>query len=145
MRLSNHFTLKEFTRSAIATQNNLPNNPSSEQIQNLRLVAHSMEVIRAMAGNIPIIPDSVYRSPEVNQYVGGSSTSRHMAGLAIDFTIAGYTVKQVIDLIQMSNVPFHKCINEHDCWVHWSFPRLGEKAICQQWLKDSEGYHLIQV
>ena len=37
----------------------------------------------------PIIISSGYRSPEVNRRVGGSATSNHLTGCAVDIRVAG--------------------------------------------------------
>ena len=39
--------------------------------------------------NEPIIINSGYRSPEVNRKVGGSATSNHLTGCAVDIRVAG--------------------------------------------------------
>jgi uncharacterized protein YcbK (DUF882 family) len=38
---------------------------------------------------------SGYRCKEVNQLVGGKSTSQHTKGMVVDFTIKGLSVKKL--------------------------------------------------
>jgi hypothetical protein len=63
----------------------LDNTPSSVIVANLTRLADRMEVVRSILGNKPIVVTSGYRSPQVNAGVGGSSTSAHMTGNAVDF------------------------------------------------------------
>lgn len=140
MKLTEHFTLVEFTKSRTARVLGLDNIPGVEEIKNLKRLAEVMEIIREAAGGIPITPDSVYRSEAVNRAVGGESTSRHLRGLAIDFTIPGYTIEATINLIKGLDIPFHKVINEYGSWVHLSIPAEGEAAQRIALRKTRHGY-----
>lgn len=82
-RLSEHFTLKEMTK----TNTGLPNKITKEEIyQNLKdLVIEVLEPLRELYG-LPIIVNSGYRSFDVNNAVNGSRTSQHQKGQAADIT-----------------------------------------------------------
>jgi hypothetical protein len=79
MKLSNNFSLSEFTE----TSTGLPNKPSQEAVNNLKyLVQYVLQPARDKFGPIEIT--SGYRSEKVNAAVGGSATSDHLKGKAAD-------------------------------------------------------------
>lgn len=121
MNLSNNFTLEEATFSETAVRMNINNQPSAEQLENMKIAAEGMEKIRALLGK-PIRVNSWLRLPEVNVAVGGSKISSHMDGWAIDFTCAGfgdpYTVAKAL---KDSDIQVDQCIHEFGRWVHVSF------------------------
>lgn len=85
-RLSDHFTLDEMTRSGTAIRLGLDNTPSAIAIGNLKaLCLNVLEPLRRRYG--AIIITSGYRSPEVNQAVGGANCSQHLSGEAADIYI----------------------------------------------------------
>lgn len=81
-----HFTYKE----AIKTATGLGNTPSPEVAVNIGVTAMRMETVRNILHNKPIIINSWFRSPLVNKAVGGSKTSDHMKGYAVDFKCPSY-------------------------------------------------------
>ena len=120
IRLSQHFTLGEMTR----TGTGIPNIPSRVIIENLKRVCEWLEELRRRyneryffeeggrrkeegeyfkgreEGGVrsenreeaeePIVITSGYRSPEVNRAVGGSPSSNHLSGCAVDIRCAGF-------------------------------------------------------
>ena len=111
MHLSEHMTLGEVTK----TSTGMTNIPSRVNIENLKRVCFWLETLRARynqryvvsgvrghGGSVvreyskcreeaeePIVITSGFRSPEVNRAVGGSSTSNHLTGCAVDIRVAG--------------------------------------------------------
>lgn len=81
-RLSPHFTLAELTVSQAAVRHRLANRPVGTVVDSLQRLALFLEQVRAMLFNAPILVSSAYRSPAVNNLVGGSIRSAHMQGLA---------------------------------------------------------------
>ena len=107
IHLSEHFTLGEVTKSRYAEIYNIP---SHVAIENLKRVCEWLEELRERynrnyvlvqttptppnsGGEIdteePIIINSGYRSPELNKRVGGSPTSNHLTGCAVDIRVVG--------------------------------------------------------
>lgn len=81
--LSEHFSLAELTRSARARALGIDNTPGPLELSNLEHLARELaEPLRGRVGALKVT--SGYRSPELNAAVGGSSTSAHMAGRAMD-------------------------------------------------------------
>ena len=85
LRLTPHFTLGEVTKSRHAEVYNIP---SHVAIENLKRVCEWLEELRARA-KTPIVINSGYRSPQLNKKVGGSPTSNHLTGCAVDIRVAG--------------------------------------------------------
>ena len=89
IRLSTHFSLKEFTRSQTAERKGIKNKPNDEEIENLKLLCEKiLEPVREHYG-IPFTPSSGFRSFELNNAIGGANKSQHMKGQAVDFEIPG--------------------------------------------------------
>ena len=94
MHLSEHFTLGEVTKTSVKTADG--NIPSHVAIENLRRICEEwLEDLRYSHstlygdGDEPIIITSGYRSPEVNKLAGGSPTSNHLTGCAVDIRCVG--------------------------------------------------------
>jgi zinc D-Ala-D-Ala carboxypeptidase len=118
MKISEHFTLEELTFSEVAARLGLDNTPSPIVITNLGLVAAVMERIRTLLGDRPIVVHSGYRSPQVNEAVGGVVTSAHCHGLACDMICPAFgTPVEVALAILKSDIEYDQLILEYG-WVH---------------------------
>ena len=133
MKLSEHFSLEELTVSPTAKKLGLSNNPTPEHIENMKYVCEKiLEPVRAHFGK-PVQINSSYRSPAVNAKVGGSKTSQHSNGEAVDFEIPGIPNKQLADWVG-DNLEFDQVILEfynakdgaNSGWVHCSIKRNGK-------------------
>lgn len=122
MNLTNNFTLEEFTASQEAARKGLDNTPAKGIFKNLIFTAENMELVRNVLNGYPILISSAYRSPAVNAAVGGSKTSQHMTGQAVDFTCPKFgTPREIVQRIKNSGISFDQLILEFDRWVHISF------------------------
>ena len=103
IHLSQHYTLGEMTK----TGTGIPNIPSRVSIENLRnLCENWLEEMRYDYNTLyclkpgedyetsksvePVIITSGFRSEDVNRAVGGSPTSNHLSGCAVDIRCAGF-------------------------------------------------------
>lgn len=121
MQLSENFTLEEATFSDTAIRLEINNQPSPEQLENMKIAAQGMESIRKLLGK-PIKVNSWLRLPALNQAIGGAAKSSHMDGWAIDFTCASYgDPYKVAKALKESNIQVDQCIHEFGRWVHVSF------------------------
>lgn len=87
LRLTEHFTLREFEKSATATRLGIDNTVPSQFIPRLeQLCKVILEPLREFARQ-PIIIGSGYRCPVLNLKVGGAYASQHTMGEAADIHI----------------------------------------------------------
>jgi hypothetical protein len=121
MQLSPNFSLSDLVYSETADERGIDNTPPPELVENLKRLATGLEAVRALLG-APLEISSGYRCAALNLAVGGSSTSQHMQGLAVDFACPGFgSPFEVARAIQQSDVEFDQCILEYGRWVHLSF------------------------
>ena len=120
--ISDHITYNEATQSPTAIRFGIENTPTENQLFAMRIVASvCFEPLRRWYGK-PIKINSFFRCTLLNQKVGGSSTSQHCKGEAIDIS-AGSKVenKKLFDWCK-ANLVFDQLINEYDyTWIHISF------------------------
>ncbi len=111
--VTRNFRLEEFTRSDKARALGIPNVPSGQVLQNIRISSMGAEQIRAIVlrGRALRIL-SGFRCPEVNLAVGGSSTSAHLTGLAIDVAADGFTAFGLAQAIRDARIAFDQLILE---------------------------------
>lgn len=133
MRLTKHFPLTDATRSATAERLGINNSPADGIMDNLKVSALGMEMVRRLLGNNPITPSSWYRSPMLNEEVGGKPTSHHLSGLAVDFNVWQFgSVDKQFEAIKNSAIPYDQLIIEKvggKEWIHISFaPELRREA-----------------
>ena len=150
IKLSLFFTVKEFEASTIASTHNLVNKMNREELQNATtLCTVFLDSIRAHA-NKPMIITSGYRSPMVNKLVGGSKTSAHTTGCAVDFHVPGMTITELYELIYRlvhdKLIPSpDQVIHENNQWVHLGI-KSNPKDNRNQWLKfDGKTYYTYPV
>ena len=127
MQLTPHFTLEEFTRSAMALLKGIDNTPDAGQLENIKKTAQHMEHVRELLGGHPIHISSGFRSAALNKAVGGASHSSHLTGFAVDFTCPGFgSVKEVCMHLKNSDIKFDQIIYEQGR-THWCHIGFGEK------------------
>ena len=132
MQLSEHFNLKEFTKSETAIRKRIDNTPNAEHAQNLKNVCEKiLEPVRRHFGK-PVRINSGYRGPALNAAVGGSSKSQHCNGEAVDFEIDGLPNPDLAKWVA-ENCEFDQIILEfydpkegpNSGWVHASYTSKG--------------------
>jgi putative chitinase len=131
MKLTENFSLAEMIVSPTAKRLGLSNTPTAEHIENMRYCCEKiLEPVRAHFGK-PVQINSSYRAPLVNKAVGGSKTSQHVNGQAIDFEVPGVDNKKVADWVA-DNLEFDQVILEfytagdkNSGWVHASIKKEG--------------------
>lgn len=135
MKISTHLNLAEVTRSDSAKRHGIDNTPTAEHLENFKLLAEKVfEPIR-LHFKTPIFISSGYRSKALNDFIGGSASSQHCKGQAIDIDMdgskGGVTNKMVFDFI-VSRLDFDQCIHEFGTdenpdWVHVSYVKTGNR------------------
>lgn len=126
--ISKHISYAEAT----ATNVNAPNVPNATQLAAMKLLAAKVfEPMRAHFGK-PIRITSFFRSAAVNQAVGGSKTSQHCFGEAMDISngaTGSPSNRDIFNYIRQ-NLEFDQLIWElgdsrQPQWVHVSFNSDG--------------------
>lgn len=108
-KLSENFTLEEFTRSDKAKELGITNEPGDKELAALRvLVSRTIQPLRDKLG-VPIHVNSGYRCPELNKAVGGVPTSQHQKGEAADLSIDG-KANDILEALENNNIPFDQAI-----------------------------------
>ena len=122
-----HFTLEELTVSQEAIRSGLRNAPDAPQTEALRMLCENvLEPLRARVKR-PIVVSSGFRSTTINRRIGGSSRSQHCKGEAVDFSIPGMSVAEIVLLIRRMQLPYDQLIDEFSAWVHVSHKRNGSQ------------------
>ena len=139
MKLSQHFELAEFTRSDTARRLKIDNVPNLQEIENLtNLCIHVLEPARQKT-NAQIYVTSGFRSPALNNAVGGVPTSQHCKGLAADLRV--YTQFYNENLIKaLMATDFDQLIlekSEARKWIHVSWSPNPRHQIIDYWKYDS--------
>ena len=134
MKLSENLDLSEVTRSESAKRHGISNQPTPEHIENFKLLAEKIFQPIREHFNVPIRISSGYRSKELNAKIGGSASSQHCKGQAIDIDQDGTSItnRQVFDFIK-DNLPFDQLIYEfgddnNPNWVHVSYSRHQQRG-----------------
>jgi hypothetical protein len=135
MKISPNLSLAEITRSDTAKRQNIDNTPTAEHLENFKVLAERVfEPIRSHF-NTPIFISSGYRSKALNDFIGGSLSSQHCKGQAIDIDMDGskgdVTNRMVFDYIK-NKLDFDQLIWEFGTdfnpdWVHVSFVKSGNR------------------
>ena len=132
MKLSEHLSLAEFSRSDTAKRKGIDNTPKGEHLEAAKFLAEKVfEPVRTHFGK-PIFISSGYRSAELNKAIGGAATSQHSKGEAIDIDMDGHggpSNTEVYNYIK-DNVNFDQLIWEFGDdtkpdWVHVSYKKTG--------------------
>lgn len=116
IQLSKNFRLSEFIRSATASNNNIHQQfiIDFNILINLAYLTNTLlQPLREIVG--PINITSGYRCTEVNIIVGGSATSQHLFGQAVDFVCEDFSRA----ILFIKNKPFDQLIL-YDSFIHVS-------------------------
>jgi len=131
-KLSANFSMKEFVASNTAKRKGIDNNPSLEHAEAaLELFANIVQPIRDHFGT-SIFLSSGYRSHALNKAIGGSQTSQHSKGEAVDIDMDGRKGPENEDVFHYirKNLPFDQLIwefgdSKRPDWVHVSYKKGG--------------------
>jgi len=128
VNLSKNFTLAELSKSQIAIRSGLTNNPSEQQIENLRLLCERvLQPVRDHFGKVVSV-SSGFRDIILNRQLGSGDNSQHILGMAADIEIYSLPNNELSDWIK-ENLMFDQLILEHfdinegvnSGWVHVSY------------------------
>ena len=142
VRLSNNFTLQEYTKSQTAIRQGLDNTPSEEHLAKAKLLFE--KVVQPVRDNFGVtVINSGYRGSALNQAVGGSSKSQHCKGEAVDIECPGTANYDVAKWIS-ENCDFDQLILEFytpgipdSGWVHVSYKTEGNRKSILTAMKEN--------
>lgn len=95
-QISEHLSYNEVTISQTAVRKGIDNTPNEDQLKNLGLLARKIfEPLRRIVSeergiDTAICVSSCFRSAKLNTAIGGSKTSQHCKGQAMDIDIDGW-------------------------------------------------------
>jgi zinc D-Ala-D-Ala carboxypeptidase len=135
MKITEHISYKEATKSNTAIRRGIENIPSGEQMENIKLLCEKVfEPLREHVGG-PIAINSLFRSPELNIAIGGAASSQHCANngaaMDIDDTYGSMSNANMFKFIK-DNLDFDQLIwefgtDENPDWVHVSYKERGNR------------------
>jgi zinc D-Ala-D-Ala carboxypeptidase len=137
MTISQYISYAEATKSQQAIRLGLDNTPNAEELSNMQYIATTIfdKLRKAMHDKYgkPLAITSFFRSAEVNKAVGGSTTSQHCSGEAMDIdadVFGGATNKEVFDWIRkncvVDQILWEYGDDKNPDWVHVSLKRHGK-------------------
>ena len=139
--LSEHLSVKEYEFSPTATRHGVSNKMIPEHKKNaIALAVNIFEPIREHR-KAPIRPSSGYRSLELNKRIGGSESSQHMRGEAIDLPLTNDEAKWIIDNLTFDQLIFEFPDDDGDAqWIHVSYTthKTNRKQVLIS-IKDEDG------
>ena len=128
MKLSENLSVNEVIKSNTAIRRGIDNHPTQEHLESLEDIAENIFQPIREHFRVPIGISSGYRSEALNKAIGGSKTSQHSKGEALDLDadiFGKITNKEIFEFIK-ENLVFDQLIwefgndNEPN-WVHVSF------------------------
>jgi zinc D-Ala-D-Ala carboxypeptidase len=127
MQLSKNFSLQEMLKSETGLRLGVDNTPPEDVKQNLqRLAEKILQPARDHFGK-GVKVNSGYRSPKLNQIIGGAKNSDHMTGNAADIEIPGVPNHELAKWIS-ENLDYTQVVLEFytlgvpdSGWVHVSY------------------------
>lgn len=133
-QVSKYISYKEATYSTTADRLGFSNDPDEDTLSRMVHVATEVfDKVRAWADE-PILVTSFFRGKQLNKAIGGSVTSQHYTGNAIDFQKTANGKKTNAELFEYiaKNLDFDQLIWEHGDdnepkWVHVSYKKQGNR------------------
>jgi zinc D-Ala-D-Ala carboxypeptidase len=147
-KISEHVTYLEATDSNTAKRAGLKNIPNEKQLNNMvQLAEKIIEPARVGIGNKPIKINSFFRGYLVNRHVGGSITSQHCEGEAVDLSC--FDNKLLFDFIK-NNLDFDQLIWEYGNdsspdWVHVSYKSKNNRKQILRAVKNGSQAKYIKI
>lgn len=127
MQLGKYFELWEGTKSTTAARLGIDNTPDADELEAMKALGYGfMDSVREHFGRIRV--HSWLRVPELNAAIPDSSdTSAHVWGGACDFSpyAKGVTLKEIVEWLAASDLPFDQVIYEYGAWIHLGIARKG--------------------
>ncbi|OHB99889.1 MAG: hypothetical protein A2Z57_11185 [Planctomycetes bacterium RIFCSPHIGHO2_12_39_6] len=151
MNISAHITLSEAITSTTAIRKGINNVPDAIQVENMKQIADKVfEPLRTYIGmkrgkNTPIKITSFFRSVELNKAVGGSGSSQHCKGEAMDIqtNYPDFTNRDLFLAIRDKST-FDQLIwefgtDQNPAWIHVSYKKEGNRKQVLKAISENGG------
>jgi hypothetical protein len=130
MNISKHITLTEATKSVTATRLGINNTPNEATVETMKLTAEKVfEPLREILGAIRVT--SFYRCPDLNRAIGGSKSSQHCKGEAIDMEALNTSNFQIFEeackLPDFDQIIWEFGTKQEPDWIHISYAKTGNR------------------
>ena len=139
MKLTDHFTFNEFTRTNRAEFQEENRKMAGAFIHNMISVCKELEKIRAQFAR-PVFITSGYRCPALNFAVGGAGMSQHLVGGAADIVVKDfqdYDGPKLIFSWAVKNTDYWQIILEapkgRNPWIHFGIREFGKEPQALVW------------
>ena len=149
--ISKHISYKEGVYSNTAIRKGIDNDPNEEQLKNMKLIAEKVfEPLRTWVGG-PIKINSFFRSAKLNTAIGGSKTSQHCKGQAMDIddTFGKATNAEMYHFIK-EHLDFDQMIwefgdDDNPNWVHVSYvsPEKNRKKCLKAYKENGRTKYMV--
>jgi zinc D-Ala-D-Ala carboxypeptidase len=123
MKLSKFVNLSDAIKSQTAIRKGIDNSPTEAHLENIKRTSELFDKIKEKFPKAVI--SSFYRSDKLNKAIGGSKTSQHSTGEAIDIDSQDNLFNaEIFNFIKL-NLPFDQLIwefgnSQNPDWVHVS-------------------------
>ena len=148
MKLTANITLDELTKSQTAERKGINNNPSPQQIENLKALAvNILQPIRSHFDK-PLIISSGFRCAQLCLEIGSSINSQHVAdneAAAADFEIPGVDNRELARWIRdnlevdQGILEFYKEGEPNSGWIHCSYSSNHNRNQCLYASRGADG------
>lgn len=135
IQITQHFSLDELTTTNKVKYKEKNYKYGLQKITQMNILAHFAEQVRLIVGCSMQITSGI-RCEELNVAVGGSKTSQHLKGEAIDFIPTKIKIQTAFRKIRASNLDFGQLIIEKSGQKEWIHISTGIK---KQVLKYENG------
>ena len=130
MKLTENLSLNEATKSNTAIRLGIDNTPPPAIVE--RMVETAEKIFQPLRDALgPIRISSFYRSPDLNRAIGGSKTSQHCKGEAIDMQgiLASNKIlfNSACDLEDFDQIIWEFGTLEEPDWVHVSYSKTHNR------------------
>lgn len=139
IQITQHFSLDELTTTNRVKYKDKNYKYGLQKITQMNILAHFAEQVRLIV-NCPMKITSGIRCEELNAVVGGSKTSQHLKGEAIDFIPTKIKIQTAFNKIRKSNLEFGQLIIEKSGKSEWIHISIGVK---RQVLKYDNGKYSV--
>ncbi len=138
MNLSAHVTLAEFENSPTATTHGINNKMSESQIASAKLLCENVFEPLRIHLNTPIKISSGFRCVQLNKMIGGSKTSQHTKGEAMDIKIGAKGFHFIKDKLDFDQMIWEFGNDENPQWVHVSYSSRNRKQVLKAYKQNGK-------